>query len=133
MPKTPLSIPAGAIARFRLRRHHLLDETPADAVTISRDMCGVQAQVMSAAYLQLWTRNHAITRAEIESALWKTRTLVKTSLMRQTLHLIPTDEFPLYIAAQKPSRVAGALRIMAKFGIAREEAEALTTLIMDAL
>ena len=133
MPKTPLSIPAGAIARFRLRRHHLSDEAPADAVTICRDMCGVQAQVMSAAYLQLWTRNHAITRGGIENALWKTRTLVKTSLMRQTLHLIPTDEFPLYIASLKPSRVAQALRVMARFGIGREEAESVTPMIMAAL
>src|SRR5437660_442360 len=133
MPKTPLSIPAGAIARFRLRRHHLLDETPADAVTICRDMCGVQAQVMSAACLQLWTRNHAITRGGIENALWKTRTLVKTSLMRQTLHLIPADEFPLYIAALRQCRLADALRVMARFGIAREEGEAIIPLIIKAL
>jgi hypothetical protein len=133
MPKTPSRIPTEAIARFRLRRHHLLDDAPADAVTICRDVCGVQAQVMSAAYLQLWTRNHAITRGEIESALWKTRTLVKTSLVRQTLHLIPTNEFQLYIAALRPSRVAAVLRVMARCGIAREEGEALTPLIMDAL
>jgi Winged helix DNA-binding domain len=133
MPKTPLSIPAGAIARFRLRRHHLSNEAPADAVTICRDMCGVQAQVMSAAYLQLWTRNHAISRADVENALWKTRTLIKTSLMRQTLHLIPTDEFPVYIAALRQCRRAGALRVMARCGISREEGEALTPLIMEAL
>jgi len=96
-------------------------------------MCGVQAQVMSAAYLQLWTRNHAITRAEIGNALWKSRTLVKTSLMRQTLHLIPSDEFSLYIASLKPSRIAQALRVMARFGIGREEAESVTPMIMDAL
>ena len=88
---------------------------------------------MSAAYLQFWTRNHCITRAEIERALWQDRTLIKTSLMRQTLHLIPSDEFWLYIAAQRPSRVAGALRVMARCGISREEGEALTPLIMDAL
>lgn len=122
-----------AIAHFRLRRHHLQDDVPADQVTICRDTCGVQAQVMSAAYLQLWTRNHAITRAQIETALWKNRTLVKTSLMRQTLHLIPADEFPLYIAALRSSRVAAALRVMARCGIDREEGEALTPLIMEAL
>jgi hypothetical protein len=132
MPKSSLP-DRKAIARFRLSRHHLLDEPAADAVTICRDVCGVQAQVMSAAYLQLWARNHALTRPEIETALWQNRTLVKTSLMRQTLHLIPADEFSLYIAALKSSRMAGALRIMAKFGIAREEAHALTILIMDAL
>jgi hypothetical protein len=133
MPKTPSQTLLDSIASFRLRRHHLLDGPPADPVTICRDMCCVQAQVMSAAYLQLWTRNHAITRPDIESALWKTRDLVKTSLMRQTLHLVPADEFLLYIAAVKPSRLAGALRIMAKFGIEREEADALTLLIMEAL
>src|SRR4029077_16056255 len=63
MPKAPSQIRTEGIARFRLWRHHLLDDPPQDAVTICRDMCGVQAQVMSAAYLQLWTRNHAITRA----------------------------------------------------------------------
>ena len=96
-------------------------------------MCGVQAQVMSAAYLQLWTRNHAITRADIESALWKNRTLVKTSLMRQTLHIIPTDEFPLYIAALRPSRFAQAMRVMDRCGIKRDESEALIPLIMKTL
>ena len=126
---------ADSIASFRLRRNHLLDDSSQnqDAVTICRDMCGVQAQVMSAAYLQLWTRNHAITRAEIESALWKDRTLVKTSLMRQTLHLIPTDEFLLYIAALRPSRIAQAMRVMDRCGITRDESEALIPLIMKTL
>jgi len=44
MPKTS-PVPLERIARFRLRRHHLLDERPADAVTICRDMCGVQAAI----------------------------------------------------------------------------------------
>jgi len=121
------------VARFRLARHHLLEATPSEAVTVAGDICGVQAQVMSAACLQLWARNHAITRAEIESALWQKRSLVKTSLMRQTLHIVPADAFPVYVAALRTSRVAGALRIMARFNIPREEADALTALIMDAL
>lgn len=133
MPQTPSRISSQAIATFRLRRHHLLDEPPADPVTISRDMCGVQAQVMSAAYLQLWTRNHALTRAGIEDALWKTRTLIKTSLMRQTLHLIPTDEFAIYIAALRPSRLAQAMRVMDRCGITRAESEAIIPSIMDIL
>jgi len=133
--KTPSGIRSEKIASFRLRRHHLLDAPPEnqDAITICRDVCGVQAQVMSAAYLQLWARNHAITRAQIENELWKTRTLLKTSLMRQTLHLIPTDEFPLYIAALRPSRFAQAMRVMDRCGITRDESEALIPLIMETL
>jgi hypothetical protein len=133
MRKNPSGIRIEDIASFRLRRHHLLDEPPADPITICRDMCGVQAQVMSAAYLQLWTRNHAITRDEVESALWTARTLVKTSLMRQTLHLVPTDEFLLYISALRPSRFAQAMRVMDRCGISREESEALIPRIMDIL
>jgi len=103
MRKALSQIPSEAIAAFRLRRNHLLDENEPprvrdkaraeDAVTICRDICGVQAQVMSAAYLQLWTRNHALTRAVIEDALWKTRTLVKTSLMRQPCISFPPMNF----------------------------------------
>jgi hypothetical protein len=133
MPKTPSRSHADRIASFRLRRHHLLDEPPADAVTISRDMCGVQAQVMGPARLQLWTRNHALTRAAIEDALWKSRTLLKTSLMRQTLHLIPTDEFLLYIAALRPSRLAQAMRVMDRCGITRAESATIIPQIMEML
>jgi hypothetical protein len=133
--KTPLeaSLSDAKIHSFRLNRGLLLAGNDADPVTISRNVCGVQAQIMSAAYLQLWTRNHSITRTQIEDALWKKRTLVKTSLMRQTLHLIPADEFWLYISALKPSRLAGPLRIMARFGITPAEAGDLTGLIMNAL
>jgi uncharacterized protein YcaQ len=124
---------ASAISGFRLQRHHLQDGGAADLVTACRDVCGMQAQVMSAACLQLWARNHSITRSQVEEALWKTRRLVKTSLMRHTLHLIPADEFWLYIHALRSRRVAAALRMMARFGIKREEVEALTGVITNAL
>jgi uncharacterized protein YcaQ len=121
------------IARFRLDRHHLLEAGRSDAVAVARNVCGIQAQVMTAAFLQLWTRNHALTRADIDAALWQKRSLVKTSLMRQTIHLVPADQFPVYIAALRASRVAAVLRIMGKFKFDREEADALTALIMDAV
>jgi hypothetical protein len=121
------------IHAFRLRRHHLLDASGKDLVTICRDVCGVQAQIMSAAQLQLWARNHAITPATVNDALLTSRSLVKTTLMRQTLHLVPTEEFPLYIAAHKKTLIGRVLTRMAKFKITREEAEGLTALILDFL
>ena len=133
--KTPSDIPFSSeqIHAFRLRRHHLLDQSAKDLITICRDVCGVQAQIMSAAQLQLWARNHAITPDMVNDALWKNRSLVKTSLMRQTLHLVPADEFSLYIAAQKGARARAVLSIMARFKITRDEADALSELILDAL
>jgi hypothetical protein len=124
---------AEQIHAFRLRRHHLLDQSAKDLVTICRDVCGVQAQIMSAAQLQLWARNHAITPAMVNDALWKTRSLVKTSLMRQTLHLVPADEFPLYIAAHRSARAKAVLSIMARCKITRDEADSLSALILEEL
>jgi uncharacterized protein YcaQ len=133
MPKSSPSISPTQVAAFRLKRHHLRDALAADIVTICRDLCGVQAQVMSAAYLQLWTRNHAVTRADVEDALWKSRTLVKSSFMRQTLHLIPADEFALYTSALRSRQLAAARRIMAHFNIGIEEGNEVAAKILDAL
>lgn len=128
-----LSFTAEQVHAFRLQRHHLLGRPPQDLVTICRDLCGVQAQIMSAAQLQLWARNPAITPAMVNDALWQQRSLVKTSLMRQTLHLIPTEDFPLYIAAHKRSRVKSVLSIMARCNVTSVEADELSALILQAL
>ena len=135
VPKTSEAVPFSSeqIHAFRLRRHHLLNQSAKDLVTICRDVCGVQAQIMSAAQLQLWARNHAITSTMVNDALWKTRSLVKTSLMRQTLHLVPADEFPLYIAAHKSARAKAVLSIMARCKITRDEADGLSALILEEL
>jgi hypothetical protein len=126
-------VAAGQVAWFRIQRHRLCEHLPADLVSLTRDVCGLQAQILSAAFLQAWAREHTIQRTELENALWKKRTLIRTSLMRQTLHLIPSDQFSVYIAALRSSRVAGALRIMRRFGINEEEAANLTLLIMEIL
>lgn len=135
VPKSSEAVPftSEQIHAFRLRRHHLLDRSAKDLVTICRDVCGVQAQIKSAAQLQLWARNHAITPDAVDDALWKTRSLVKTSLMRQTLHLVPADEFQLYIAAHKSARAKAVLSIMARCKITRDEADALSALILEEL
>ena len=59
---------------------------------------GAQAQVMSAAEMQICVRANCTVK-DVRDALWKDRTLVKTWLMRGTLHLIPAEDLPLYAAA----------------------------------
>jgi len=104
------------VSAFRLARHHLADHKQVDLVTICRDVGGVQAQVMSSAQMALWARMHGVTRAEIHAALWKDRSLVKTSCMRSTLHLLPADDLPIYISALKRSRLHQMRRVMMKYG-----------------
>lgn len=53
---------------------------------------------MSAAELQVVVRADC-TVADVRNALWKDKKLVKTWLMRGTLHLIPSQDLPLYAAA----------------------------------
>ena len=84
---------------FRLLRHHLTKRAPKkDLARVVGDIGGAQAQVMSAAELQIATRVDCKV-TDVRKALWTDRTLVKTWLMRGTLHLIPADDLPLYTAA----------------------------------
>lgn len=121
------------IAAFRLKRQHLVDSNPAALATICQNVCGIQAQVLSAAEISLWARRHELTRAEIRAALGPRRTLVRTSVMRQTLHLIAAQDFSLYINALKQSRMAALWNIMSRFGIKPQEVDALNAAVVEAL
>jgi hypothetical protein len=84
---------------FRLARHHLAKRSPKkDLTRVVGDIGGVQAQLMSAAEMQVGVRVNCQTD-DVETALWRDKTLAKTWLMRGTLHLIPADDLPLYTAA----------------------------------
>jgi hypothetical protein len=128
-----LTVSSRQVHAFRLQRHHLLDGKKPGFLTVCSDICGAQAQIMSAACASLWARVPGVTRAEITAAVCEKRTLVRTSLMRQTLHLVPATDFEIYIAALRQSRVAAVLRIMSRCGIDEKEANHLSGLILDAL
>lgn len=121
------------VAAFRLRRHHLLAREPSELVTICRDVCGVQAQVMGSARLAFWARTTQILRQDIDAALSKQRVLVKTSAMRQTLHLLPAAEYHVYIAALRQSRKRALMNIMARIDVGEKEIQAMTTVLMKVL
>ncbi len=86
----------------RLARHHLLGPAPASRlVRVCSDICGVHAQMAPSGELMLGLRTAGITRREVRDALWEKRTLVKTVGLRGTLHLLPADEVPLWMAANR--------------------------------
>lgn len=127
------SVEWSQVSAFRLARHHFLDQQHADLVTICGDLCGAQAQVMSAARMALWARNHSLKQPDIRLALNESRTLVRTSCMRQTLHLLPAEDFSIYITALKRSRVEAIRRVTAKFGITEKDTDRLNEAIVDLL
>ena len=132
-PTTAISVTAAQVAAFRLARHHLLTAKGGDPVAVCRDVCGVQAQLMPAAQMNIAARTRGLSPARIEDALWQERTLVKTLCMRQTVHLLPAAEFRVYATAVRRSRVAAVERIMARFRITAADREALLGTIMETL
>jgi Winged helix DNA-binding domain len=97
-------------AAFRLSRNHLNARVPRGSlVEVARRIGGLHAQVMSSADLSLWTRIRGHRPDDLPRALWDERTLVKTWLMRGTLHLVPSDDLPIYCAAlDSRGKYAGA-------------------------
>jgi hypothetical protein len=84
----------------RLDRHALStpaqDAQPADIVGA---MCGAHAQVLSAAELSIGLRMANGTRTDVREALWTERSLVKTFGPRGTVHLLPTQDLPMWTGA----------------------------------
>ncbi|TDD01189.1 winged helix DNA-binding domain-containing protein [Nonomuraea deserti] len=70
--------------------------TPA---AITGAMCGVHAQVMSAAEASIGLRLDGATRAHVREALWVERSLVKTYGPRGTVHLLPARDLPRWVSA----------------------------------
>ena len=83
-----------------MARSHLL-ERASETSNVVRDVCGIQAQVMSSAELALSARVRGLTQEEVRAELWEARSLVKAWTIRGTLHLHPADDLPLWAAAMR--------------------------------
>ena len=88
------------VLAWRLARQGLPPGTPGgDAVTVADRAVGLHAQVISCAEGAAWVRSGgAVTPAELAAAAasWQ---LVKTWVMRGTLHLLPAGELGLWTGA----------------------------------
>ena len=101
----------------RLARSHLARRAPADRlVEVVRDVCGIHAQVMGSAELQLAARVDGITQADVREALWERRTLAKTWTTRGTLHIHPADELSLWTAARRAVEEGGRVDLVPAIG-----------------
>ena len=104
-PRPPLLMAAldwEQIRRNRLARSHLLEPAPRERlVDVVRDVCGIQAQVMASAELAISARVGDVTQPDVRAELWERRSLAKTWTLRNTLHVHPADELPLWLAAKR--------------------------------
>jgi hypothetical protein len=100
MKSTAVEVTPTQAMRWRLRQQHLIEPAP-DLVATAFRLCGVHAQVASASTMIVGIRTSSFTAADLDDALWRKRTLVKSWGMRGTLHLFPAAELPLWVAAFK--------------------------------
>ncbi|TXN31948.1 winged helix DNA-binding domain-containing protein [Lacisediminihabitans profunda] len=91
-----------AVSR-RMSRHFLTvpvaASAPAAIPAAAAAICGVHAQIASAAELQLGVRMPVITRTDVRRALWTDRSLVKTYGPRGTVHWLPAADLAIWNGA----------------------------------
>lgn len=128
------SVTWAEVCNRRIARHHLVEPAPDTAlVEVVRAVCGIQAQIIAAAELAIGVRIAGVTQQGVRAELWERRGLIKTYGPRETLHLLPADELPLWMAAMRGrSRLLGARPDVAA-GMEPARAETLRAAFRDAL
>jgi len=88
--------------RFYLMRHHLLSKAGKDKLEkLISDICGLHSQFPMTPLLSLWNRVEGFKKNLLDEALYIKKSLVRVWCMRGTLHIIPSDELPIYHQALK--------------------------------
>ena len=96
----PELLSAAQVRAFRLSRHHLVDRAPRmSLIPAVSDVCGIQAQVSSAANLSARARVEQLSPQDVGRSLWSERSLVRTWCLRSTVHLVSSNDLPMLAAA----------------------------------
>jgi uncharacterized protein YcaQ len=85
------------VTRLYLKKHHLLTKAKeSELKRIIGDICGLHAQVPQTPYFSLWNRVKSFDSNLLEKLLYEDKSVVKTWFMRGTLHLILSEDMPVY-------------------------------------
>jgi hypothetical protein len=121
----PVQLSCDQVLAFRLERQFLSLRAPAGRLLeVASKLCGVRAQLPSTAELTLWARVEGLQQGDVTQALEQDRTLVKTWI-RNRLHVIPSDDLAIYIAALHPRPEGPGDAWLRMRGVTREQYEAI--------
>ena len=99
------------------------------AAEVVRHLTGVQAQMLPAAELGLHVRSGGLTRARIDRARLRDRSIVRTWVMRGTLHLIASDDHGWLVPLLAEPGIANARRRLAQEGVSPSQTDRAVPLI----
>jgi hypothetical protein len=113
---------------------HLVEPLgPRSAKRVAHDLGGIQAQVASAGELQLAVRVEGLKKGALDSALYKSRTMVKTWMMRGTLHFLDAADLPVWVSASDTRGLWNKPYWQKYFGVTGAQVERAVGLISEAL
>jgi uncharacterized protein YcaQ len=121
VPARPVTL--RELNRWTLARQLLLERAELDPVAAIERLAGLQAQWPRSPYIALWSRLRDFRAEDLESALIEGR-VVKSNLMRVTLHLVSAADFHLYRAAIEIEAQSGWSGSAAAAGESLEEIRA---------
>ncbi len=91
------SFSSEAVTRLYLVKQSLFTKAKRkDLINVVDRVCGLQAQAATTPYLSLWSRVEDFSDDLLDKALFTSKSLVKTWVMRGTLHVIPSEDLPIY-------------------------------------
>src|SRR5215469_4031344 len=89
--------------RATLARQLLLERSSLAPLAAIRQLAGLQGQLSNPPYMGLWSRLQAFQRDELTQLL-EQRPVVRTSMMRRTLHLTTAEDYAYFWPALQPLR-----------------------------
>jgi hypothetical protein len=104
-----------------------------DPAEIAREIAGAQAQDVYAGPLQFRARSRRLTAADIKRARTEDRSLLRTWVMRMTIHLIPADDAGWWLPLFEPSMERWSRRRLEQLGMPARSVEKSLRVIAKAL
>lgn len=85
------------MTRFYLQNHFLAERANKNDINaVVGKICGLHAQLAMSPYYSLWNRIEDFKIEMLDHLLYREKSLVKTWFMRGTLHIIPSQDLPVY-------------------------------------
>ena len=132
LTRRPLT--ARALNRATLARQLLLERERLDASEALRRVVALQAQEPASPYVALWNRISGFDPADLDRA-FADRAVVKTTLMRVTLHAVTATDYPTFHEAMQPTLRAARLHDgrFTRTGLSKEDADDVVVALLPFL